>query len=288
MINISGVFARFYYPSIHPLNETINKSELWPIWADDDYLIGFVKFMQAVLAKWPSWAPRGEFMYIDQISYIAPMMHLGCTHVWKFLNGKVHIPILKNAPISTEKKWPVIVFSHGMGCNRFAYSRICTDLASHGFVVAATEHRDGSGSLSFTMEGGVKNWIPHRRISDTEKEYTVRNQQLHSRVEEVKRTMDLVLTLNNGGQCDNVLEEAKDFDLSMFKNTMEVTAPILAGHSYGGKFLCFPNTWYMMCFQLKFNFLHVLFRCHDPDDISQGPEVPTGSCTRWLAFPSQG
>ena len=122
-----------------------------------------------------------------------------------------------------------------MGCNRFAYSRICTDLASHGFVVAATEHRDGSGSVSFTMEGGVKNWIPHRRISDTEKEYTVRNQQLHSRVEEVKRTMDLVQTLNNGGQCDNVLEEAKDFDLSMFKNTMEVTAPILAGHSYGGK-----------------------------------------------------
>eukprot|EP00090_Calanus_glacialis_P009424 TRINITY_DN17792_c0_g1_i1.p1 TRINITY_DN17792_c0_g1~~TRINITY_DN17792_c0_g1_i1.p1 ORF type:complete len:439 (+),score=123.75 TRINITY_DN17792_c0_g1_i1:76-1392(+) len=229
-----GIFVRFYYPSIYPLNETINKSELWPIWADDDYLIGFVKFMQAVLAKWPSWAPRGEFMYIDQISYIAPLMHLGCTHVWKFLNGKVHIPILKNAPISTEKKWPVIVFSHGMGCNRFAYSRICTDLASHGFVVAATEHRDGSGSLSFTMEGGTKNWIPHRRITDAEKEYTVRNQQLHFRVAEVKRTMDLVLKLNNGGDCVNILQEGADYDVSMFKNSMEASKPVLAGHSYGG------------------------------------------------------
>jgi len=227
-----GVYARLYYPSIHPLNETINKSDLWPVWADDDYLIGFVKFMQAMLAKWPSWAPRGEYMYIDQISYIAPMLHLGCTHVWKLLNGKVHIPILKNAPISTEKKWPVIVFSHGMGCNRFAYSRICTDLASHGFVVAATEHRDGSGSLSFTMEGGVKNWIPHRRITDTEKEYSVRNQQLHTRVAEVKQTLDLVLKLNDDGECTNVLEE--DFDPSMFKNTMNISAPVLAGHSYGG------------------------------------------------------
>jgi len=227
-----GVYARLYYPSIHPLNETINKYELWPVWADDNYLIGFVKFMQAMLAKWPSWAPRGEYRYIDQVSYIAPLMHLGCTHIWKFLNGKVHIPILKNAPISTEKKWPVIVFSHGMGCNRFAYSMICTDLASHGFVVAATEHRDGSGSLSFTMEGGVKNWIPHRRVTETEKEYSVRNQQLHLRVEEVTRTLDLVLRLNDNGQCTNVLEE--DFDLSMFKNTMQITAPVLAGHSYGG------------------------------------------------------
>jgi len=229
-----GVFVRFYYPSIHPLNETINKHDLWPIWADDDYLIGFVKFMQAVLVKWPSWAPRGEFMYIDQVSYIAPLMHLGCTHVWKFLNGRVHCPILKNAAISTEKKWPIIVFSHGMGCSRFAYSRICTDLASHGFVVAATEHRDASGAVSFTMEGGVKTWIPHRRITDAEKEYTVRNQQLHFRVAEVKRTMDLVVKLNNGGEVLNVLEDAKEFDLSMFKNSMEIDNPVLAGHSYGG------------------------------------------------------
>jgi len=229
-----GVFVRFYYPSILPLNETINQSSLWPIWADDDYLVGFVKFMQAVLARWPSWAPRGEFMYIDQVSYIAPLMHLGCTHVWKILNGKVHCPVLRNVAISTEKKWPVIVFSHGMGCSRFAYSRICTDLASHGFVVAATEHRDGSGAVSFTMEGGVKNWIPHRRITDMEKEYTVRNQQLNFRVAEIRRTMDLVIRLNNGGTVENVLSNAKDFDHSIFKNSMEVSKPVLAGHSYGG------------------------------------------------------
>lgn len=229
-----GIFVRFYYPSIYPLNETINKSDMWPIWADDDYLIGFVKFMQAMLEKWPSWAPRGEFMYIDQVSYIAPLMHLGCTHIWKFLNGQVHIPILKNAPISEEKKWPVIVFSHGMGCNRFAYSRICTDLASHGFVVAATEHRDGSGSLSFTMEENNKVWIPHRRLKDSEKEYQIRNGQLQIRVQEVKRTLDLVIALTNGENHTNVLPDSKDFDLTMLKNSMDVSEPILAGHSYGG------------------------------------------------------
>lgn len=229
-----GVFIRLYYPSIFPLNETINKTNLWPLWADDDYLIGFVKFMQAMLEKWPSWAPRGEFMYIDQVSYIAPLMHLGCTHVWKFLNGQVHIPILKNAKISEEKKWPVIVFSHGMGCNRFAYSRICTDLASHGFVVAATEHRDASGSLSFVIEEGEKKWIPHRRITESEKEYQVRNEQLNIRVSEVIKTLDLVIKLNSADNCANVLGDATEYDIKMFENSMDVSQPVLAGHSYGG------------------------------------------------------
>lgn len=37
--------------------------------------------------------------------------------------------------------FPVIVFSHGLGGMRTTYSGICCDLASHGYVVAAVEHR---------------------------------------------------------------------------------------------------------------------------------------------------
>ena len=36
---------------------------------------------------------------------------------------------------------PVIVFSHGLKSMRSIYSGICCDLASHGYVVAAVEHR---------------------------------------------------------------------------------------------------------------------------------------------------
>ena len=231
---IPGVFVRIYYPSEFPQTETVQKHAMWPLWSDDDYLIGFVKFMQAMLARWPSWAPRGEFLFIDQISYIAPLMHLGCTHVWKLLNGRVHCPILKSAPVSRDKQWPVVVFSHGMGCSRFAYSRICTDIASHGFIVAATEHRDGSAALSYTMERGEKIWINHRRIEDGEKEYSVRNGQLKLRIAEVVRTLNLMEELNKGSNITNVLEDAAEYKLEVFKNMMDLSKPILTGHSYGG------------------------------------------------------
>ena len=229
-----GTFLRLFYPSNLPINETINQHAEWPLWAEDEYLIGMVKFMQAILAKWPSWAPRGEFLFIDQISVLAPVIHIGCTHVWRLLNGEVFCPIIRNAEISKERKWPLVVFSHGLGTARFAYSRLCSDLASHGMVVAAVEHRDGSAAATFVMEDGKKKWIPFRRILDTEKEYTVRNEQLHQRVAEVRRCLDVVIKLGKGEPVENILPDADKFNLCMLKGSMELRAPVMAGHSYGG------------------------------------------------------
>ena len=43
-------------------------------------------------------------------------------------------------PLPTNQ-FPVVVFSHGLSAMRTISSGICYDLASHGYVVAAVEHR---------------------------------------------------------------------------------------------------------------------------------------------------
>ena len=53
--------------------------------------------------------------------------------------------MLYGAPlISVNSTYPVVVVSHGMGGMRTAHTALCSELASHGFVLACVEHRDRS------------------------------------------------------------------------------------------------------------------------------------------------
>lgn len=92
-----------------------------------------------------------------------------------------------------SESFPALVFSHGLGGSFFTYSAICCDIASHGYVVAAVEHKDGSACLARRRvpptsgrgrkeepryEDYVDEWIPYATVPSGEDEFQLRNEQV--------------------------------------------------------------------------------------------------------------
>lgn len=63
----------------------------------------------------------------------------------------------KTAPL--PGRYPLALFSHGLGGSRHAYSTLCLDLSSHGVVVVAVEHTDGSAAGTWVRD----RWVGYER-----------------------------------------------------------------------------------------------------------------------------
>lgn len=118
-----------------------------------------------------------------------------------------------------EQEFPVIIFSHGLGGNRLIYSSICSDLASHGFIVAAIEHREGSASLA---KGVDDEWIKYDNVPP--EVWGFRHHQLRHRVSET----ELCLTA-----LDQIAAKSRESGPN-FKGKLNMKCVVMAGHSFGG------------------------------------------------------
>ncbi|KAG8143127.1 putative Platelet-activating factor acetylhydrolase protein [Naja naja] len=158
--------------------------------------------------------------------------------------GSCKIPVSWDAPFRPcSHKYPLIVFSHGLGAFRTAYSAICIEMASRGFLVMALEHRDRSASATYFCKLDPETpdlqeaqtheeWLTYRRIPRDQKEFPFRNQQLHQRANECKRGYRLIQSINSGKVVANLL--STDFDLSALKDNVDLTKAVVMGHSFGG------------------------------------------------------
>ncbi|XP_059146417.1 platelet-activating factor acetylhydrolase-like, partial [Physella acuta] len=98
---------------------------------------------------WPLWLPRKQYAH-GYVYFLKKNKIFG--RIANLVGGEVYVPVLWQAPlIKNNEKFPVVIVSHGIGGNRTTLSTYCNELASHGFVVAALEHRDGSASMTLCL-----------------------------------------------------------------------------------------------------------------------------------------
>lgn len=138
-----------------------------------------------------------------------------------------------------------MIFSHGLGGSRNAYSYICGSLASYGIIVIAPDHRDMSSPISFiratkTTEASTRGYTKVSHAPSPEV-YQTRDSQLKIRLWEVAGIHDAIVRMDLGTCPDNLdpNTEAKGKRtevLDMFKGMMDLHRPgsiIWAGHSFG-------------------------------------------------------
>jgi platelet-activating factor acetylhydrolase len=177
----------------------------------------------------------------------------------------IKIPVYEHAPLLAPPvdlaRWPLVLFSHGLGGTRTTYSTLCADLASRGRIVVALEHRDGTGPAVFpqgrTMpyivpdevvwpDGGAEEeWT--RGAYNSERAIRFRNDQLDFRRREVYEALHAVRLMSTGKKAESGLQalDTTDFDFSRWVNCVNNDAVDLVGHSFGGATIV--GTMYAVC-----------------------------------------
>ena len=153
------------------------------------------------------------------------------------------IPCVADAPLlprEATSKYPLVIFSHGLGGNFNAYSAVCTALASFGIVCAAPEHRDGSAPISVirAADGRKSTTIPYQRHphAPTAKVLNARNGQLRIRLWELQQLFTVLTGLNGGQTFSNYANAGtKTESRPSLKNVLDLRPGHVtwAGHSFG-------------------------------------------------------
>ncbi|EPQ04423.1 Platelet-activating factor acetylhydrolase [Myotis brandtii] len=178
------------------------------------------------------WIPNKQYFF-GLSKFLGTHWLMG--NVLSLLFGSKTTPASWNAPVRTGEKYPLVVFSHGLGAFRTIYSAIGNDLASHGFIVATVEHRDGSASATYyfddqsAAEIGKKSWLYLKTPQQGENEVLLRNSQVRQRAKECSQALDVMLS---GTPVKNVLDS--EFDMQRLRDSIDRDKIAVMGHSFGG------------------------------------------------------
>jgi platelet-activating factor acetylhydrolase len=142
---------------------------------------------------------------------------------------------------TTADGFPILIFSHGFASSRTDYTHYLGELASRGYVVAAIEHRDGSGPGSIVMKHGRTDRVvfPIKK-SDIEDHpdldtASFKQAQLDMREAEVYETLRMLQSINNG-HGDEIFRQnprGEGRDLKEWRGSLNLDEVTMGGHSFG-------------------------------------------------------
>jgi platelet-activating factor acetylhydrolase len=135
---------------------------------------------------------------------------------------------------------PCVVFTHGMAGMSQSYSHYLGSIASHGYVVAAVEHRDGSGPGTIVhYPDGQERKVWHMKLQDLQSDppmtdLDLKEAQLAFREAEISETIKLFAQLNAGhAPTVNLKLDSPRESLPGFIGRLDLDAVTVVGHSYG-------------------------------------------------------
>lgn len=182
------------------------------------------------------WYPADSNLHAKEKPYITNLKDFSTSllkqeHLPGFLLNylsNVHTNVTMNAPVSKKDgKFPLLLFSHGMGVPTEFYTSILSEVASHGYVIAAIEHPYSTVVTTF----------PDGRVTDLKTSVERFTDEQLSELEKVwARDTDFVLEQLESGKLSN------DVDSLVFK--IDFKSIGCFGHSFGGAvsyLACFSN-----------------------------------------------
>jgi dienelactone hydrolase len=128
-----------------------------------------------------------------------------------------------DAPIvSGSSRFPVILFSHGLGHTNFSYRSIIEDLVSHGNVVVAVDHTHGGRAVHFP-DGEVVKRDNSRWFTGVDPERNMQAAKEYPRfwAEDARLVIDML------GSSSSPIQR-------QIKGRIDIERMIYAGHSFGG------------------------------------------------------
>lgn len=161
------------------------------------------------------WIPQPQRATIRAFASFIGVKNPKVANLISFMPQQLYwitLPAHRNAklldPPTSNGRWPVTVFSHGLAGSRNAYSYVCGDLASQGIIVIALDHRDGSSPIQYVRETATSeaHIVDPIKISHepSPEVYQARDRQLRIRTWEISTAYEALVKIDAGQRLENL------------------------------------------------------------------------------------